>query len=99
MARLGRGGRVSWDVRVRISGYATLSKSFATKLEAQRWAFITEAAARGRTLAVSRDATLANLIDEYSPKARKSTKALLPAKWRKSWAVPSIIQRRKPRES
>jgi integrase len=70
-------GRVSWGVRVRIQGYATLSKSFPTKLEAHRWASLTEAAARGRTLAVCRDATLADLIDEFSPKARRSTRALL----------------------
>jgi integrase len=75
--RVGRAGRVTWGVRVRINGYATLSKSFPTKLEAQRWAALTEAAARGRTLAVSRDATLADLIDEYAPKAKKSTKPLL----------------------
>jgi hypothetical protein len=75
--RVRRGGGVSWGVRVRVNGYATLSKSFPTKLEAQRWASLTEAAARGRTLAVSRDATLADLIDEYSPKAKRSTRALL----------------------
>ena len=71
--RAGRNGRVPWGVRVRISGYATLSRSFATKLEAQRWASITEAAARGRTLAVCRDASLADLIDEYLSKAKPST--------------------------
>jgi hypothetical protein len=75
--RAGRNGRVTWGVRVRINGYATFSKSFPTKLEAQRWASLTEAAARGRTLAVSRDATLADLIDEFTPKAKKSTLALL----------------------
>ena len=81
--RVGRAGRVTWGVRVRINGYATLSKSFPTKLEAQRWAYLTEAAARGRTLAVSRDATLADLIDEYSPKARNSTRPMLRY-WRAS---------------
>jgi hypothetical protein len=64
--RLRRDGRVSWGVRVRVNGYGTLSKSFPTKLEAQRWASLTEAAARGRTLAVGRAATLADLIDEFS---------------------------------
>lgn len=75
--RARRDGRVSWGVRVRIQGYATLSKSFPTKLEAQRWASLTEAAARGRTLAVSRDATLADLIDEYLPRAKQSTRRLV----------------------
>lgn len=75
--RTRRNGRVSWGVRIRVAGYATLSKSFPTKLEAQRWAALNEAAARGRTLAVCRDATLADLIDECSPKAKASTAALL----------------------
>lgn len=76
--RVGSNGRrVTWGVRVRINGYGTLSKSFPTKLEAQRWAAVTEAAARGRTLAVSSGATLADMIDEYSPKARRSTQSLL----------------------
>jgi integrase len=75
--RVRRAGGVSWGVRIRVNGYATLSKSFPTKLEAQRWASLTEAAARGRTLAVCRSATLADLIDEYSPTAKRSTQALL----------------------
>lgn len=72
----GKGG-LSWRVRICVHGYGIICKSFPTKLEAQRWASFTEAAARGRTLAVSREATLADLIDEYSPKAKKSTNALL----------------------
>ena len=72
-----RSGGVSWQVRVRVKGYGTLSKSFPTKLEAQRWAALTEAAAKGRTLAISRDATLHDLIEEYKPKAKPSTARLL----------------------
>src|SRR5258708_3756329 len=79
--RIRRGGGVSWGLGVRGHGYRQLSHSLPTKLEAQRWASITEAAARGRTLAVGRAATLGDLIDEFSPKARKSTRALL-AHWR-----------------
>src|SRR4051812_22943721 len=79
--RARRGGGITWGGRARINGYCTLSTSFPTKLEAQRWASLTEAAARGRTLAVARAATVADLIDEYEPKARKSTRALL-AYWR-----------------
>lgn len=75
--RTRRNGRVSWGVRIRVIGYDTLSKSFPTKLEAQRWAALHEAAARGRTLAVSRDATLSDLIKEYSPRAKPSTARLL----------------------
>jgi hypothetical protein len=69
--RKGRDRGVSWGVRVRVNGYATLSKTLPATLEAQRWAALTEAAARGRTLALSRDATLADLIDEYTPRAQE----------------------------
>lgn len=75
--RVGQRGGVSWGVRIRVNGYATLSKSFPTKLEAQRWASLTEAAARGRTLSVCSNATLGDLIDEFSPRARASTRNLL----------------------
>lgn len=84
--RAGRNERITWGVRVRINGYATLSKNFPTKFEARCWASLTEAAARGRTLAVSRDATLADLIDEYTRKAKKSTLAFF-AIGASRWAI------------
>lgn len=70
-------GRVSWDVRVRVQGYPNLARSFRTKLEAERWASVTEAAAKGRTLAVSQSASLGDLLDEFEPRAKPSTKLLL----------------------
>lgn len=75
--RFRRNGGVSWGVRVRVNGYGTQTKSFATKLEAQQWASRIEAAAKGRTLAISRQATLADLMDEFEPRAHPSTRALL----------------------
>jgi integrase len=72
-----RDGGVSWHARVRVVGYNALSKTFRTKLEAQQWASLTEAAAKGRTLAVCREATLGALIDEFSPRAKPSTRRLL----------------------
>lgn len=75
--RLRRDGGVSWDVRVKVKGYGVLSKTFQTKLEAQRWASLTESAARGRTLSVVSGATLGDLIDEHRPRAKPSTARLL----------------------
>jgi integrase len=75
--RVGRNGRVTWGVRVRVNGYGTQSKSFVTKLEAHRWASRTEAAARGRTLAIAREASFADLLDEFEPHAKPSTLPLL----------------------
>ena len=75
-------GGVSWGVRVKVKGYGVLSKTFPTKLEALRWASVTEAAAKGRTLAVACGATLSDLLDQYEPRAKRSTQLLLRY-WRK----------------
>ena len=58
-----RGGSVSWDAQVRIVGYPTTCRSFRTQLEAVLWAGRIEAAAKGRTLVLSKKMTLAQLID------------------------------------
>ncbi len=75
--RFRRNGGVSWGVRVKVRGYGVLSKTFPTKLEAQRWASVTEAAAKGRTLAVACGASLGDLLDQYEPKAKRPTRLLL----------------------
>lgn len=72
-----RNGGVSWRVRVWVNGYGTLTKTFPTKLEAQQWGALTEAAAKGRTLAVSRQAKLSGLIEAFTPHAKPSTSKLL----------------------
>lgn len=75
--RFRRNGGVSWGVRVKVRGYGVLSKTFPTKLEALRWASVTEAAAKGRTLAVTSGASLGDLLDQYEPKAKRSARLLL----------------------
>lgn len=80
--RTRRDGGVSWGVRVKVKGYGVLSKTFPTRLEAHRWGAITEAAARGRTLAVASSASLSDLLDHYEPRAKPSTRRLL-GYWRK----------------
>lgn len=64
-------GGLSWDAMVRVRGYPTRCKSFRTKIEADAWAARTAAAAHGRTLALGRDLTLAQLIDEATPMMRR----------------------------
>jgi hypothetical protein len=70
---------VTWNARVRVMGHPTQSKNFKTKAEAKEWAAKTEATITGRTFAVSRDATLSDLIAEYLPKAKPATQPLLIA--------------------
>jgi hypothetical protein len=67
----------TYNVRVRVAGQPTRSKNFKTRAEAKEWGAKTEAAATGRTFAISRDATLGELIAEFSPRAKPSTRPLL----------------------
>lgn len=70
-------GGTSWDVMVRVRGYPPRGKTFRTRLEAETWAARTEAAAHGRTLVLGRDITLAQLIDEATPRLRRPVAAAL----------------------
>jgi integrase len=79
--RRNRDGSSSWDATVRIVGHPTACKSFPTKLEADLWASRIEAAAKGRTLALAREMTVAQLIDEGTPKLIKPVAAAF-AYWR-----------------
>ena len=63
LKRRNRDNNISWDAQVRIVGYTATCRSFRTKLEAELRAGRVEAAAKGRTLVLSREMTLANLID------------------------------------
>src|ERR1700675_1981270 len=92
-------GAISWDAMVRVRGYPTRCKAFRTRLEAQTWAARTEAAAHGRTLALGRDITLTQLIDEATPKLRRPVAAALRY-WRAELGdlrtrdvTPSVISR------
>jgi integrase len=79
--RRNRDGSTSWDAMIRIVGYPTTCRSFPTKLEAELWASRIEAGARGRTLALSRDTTLADLLDEVAPRLKSKSDAAM-AYWR-----------------
>ena len=65
--RRARDGSVNWQAQVRVQGYPLHCKTFRTKDEAESWASRLQAAAKGRTLAVSRGMTLMELIDEAVP--------------------------------
>jgi integrase len=67
----------AYEARVRVRGQPAQCRSFKTKAEAREWSVRTEAALTGRMYAVSRDATLRDLLAEYSPKAKPSTQPLL----------------------
>lgn len=86
MAHIGKrelkGGRVTWDVQVRVRGSPPQCKSFRTRTEADAWASLTEAAAHGRTLAIDKQLTLAHLLDEATPKLKRPVAAALHY-WRK----------------
>src|SRR2546428_13362071 len=72
-----KGGGVTWDVTVRVRAYPPRCKSFRTRHEAEAWSSRTEAAAHGRTLVLGRDITMAQLIDEATPKLRRPVAAAL----------------------
>ncbi|WP_152619834.1 hypothetical protein [Paramagnetospirillum magnetotacticum] len=40
--RVGTNGKVSWQARVRRKGFPDMFKTFRTKVEAQKWAAVTE---------------------------------------------------------
>ena len=68
-------GGLTWDATVRVRGYPTRCKSFRSRLEAEAWASRTEAAAHGRTLALGRDITMAQLVDAAIPLMRNPVHA------------------------
>ena len=90
-------GGLSWDTTVRVRGYPTRCMSFRTRFEAEAWSSRIEAAAHGRTLVLSRDITMAQLLDETTPKLRRPVAAALNY-WRSTLGrlrtrdvTPSII--------
>lgn len=88
--RRNRDGSASYDVTVRIVGFPTACKSFGTKLEAELWAGRIESAAKGRTLTLARDMTLAQLIDEATPKLDKPVAAAF-GYWREQLGTLRLI--------
>ena len=78
-------GSTSWDAMIRIVGHPTTCKAFPNKLEAELWSSRFESAARGRTLALSRDMTLTDLLDEVEPRLRSmSSSAAAFRYWREA---------------
>lgn len=73
--RRNRDGSVSWDVTVRRIGHPTTCKSFRTKLEAELWAGRIEARIAGRTLTLAREMTVAELVDEATPRIKNNDRA------------------------
>ena len=60
---------------MRVTRHPAICKFFPTKLEAEPWASRIEAAIRGRTLALARDMTVAQLTDEGTPRLVKPVSA------------------------
>lgn len=85
-----RDGSRSWDVTVRRTGHPTACSSFPTKLEAQLWAARLEARMAGRTLALSRETTFAELVDEALPQLRNPTAAAF-AYWREALGTLRLV--------
>jgi integrase len=85
-----RDGSISWDALVRIVGYPASCRSFRTKLEAELWAGQIEAAAKGRTLVLSRKMTLANLIAAARAKLKDPDSAALRY-WREQIGMLRLI--------
>ena len=75
--RRNRNGTTSYDATVRLVGFPTTCQAFPTKLEAELWASRIESAAHGRTLALSRDMTLGDLLDEVSPRLKGKSDAAI----------------------
>jgi integrase len=76
-------GSWSWDATVRRVGYPTACKSFPTKMEAEYWSARIEAAAAGRTLALTKGMTAAQMLDEVVPRLRNPV-ACVFAYWREA---------------
>jgi integrase len=79
--RRNRDGSTTWDVTVRRTGHPTACKSFPTKLEAELWSARLESRLAGRTMAIARDMTFADLLDEALPRLRHPVAAAF-AYWR-----------------
>jgi integrase len=97
--RRNRDGSRSWDVAVRRTGHPTACKTFRTKLEAELWAARLETRMAGRTSALARDMTFAELLDEGLPRLRNPVDAAF-AYWREALGTlrlcdltPSLIAR------
>jgi integrase len=88
--RRSKDGSISWLATIRVTGYPTTCKTFRTKGEASLWSTRIEAAAKGRTLAVSRGMTVAELIDEGTPKLRNPTTAAFEY-WREAIGTLRLI--------
>ncbi len=89
-SRRRRDGSRSWDVTVRRTGHPTACRTFRTKLEAQLWAARIESRMAGRTTAVSREMTFADLCDEALPMLRNPTKAAFDF-WRASLGTLRLV--------
>lgn len=85
-----RDGSRSWDVTVRRTGHPTACQSFPTKLEAELWAARLEARMAGRTTALARDMTFADLLDEALPRLRNPTAAAF-AYWREALGTLRLV--------
>jgi integrase len=81
--RRNRDGSRSWDATVRRTGHPTACKSFRTKLEAELWSARLETRMAGRTSALARDMTFAELLDEGLPRLRNPVDAAF-AYWREA---------------
>jgi integrase len=88
--RRARDGSVSWQAQVRVQGYPSHSRTFATKREAEAWASRLQSAAEGRTLAVARGMTVEQLIDEAVPRLRNPIAAAF-AYWREQIGTLRLI--------
>lgn len=78
-----RDGSRSWDASVRRTGHPTACKSFRTQLEAELWAARLEARLAGRTRALAKSMTFAELLDEALPRLRNPTASAF-AYWREA---------------
>ena len=73
--RVGKNGRQTYQVQVRVKGYPTQSKTFTLRKQAEQWARQTEAAideGRHFTKAEAKKHTLAEAIDRYINKVLPS---------------------------
>lgn len=88
--RRNRDGSTSWDVTVRRTGHPTACKTFKTKLEAELWSARLESRMAGRTTAVARDMTFAELLDEALPRLRNPVGAAFDY-WREALGTLRLV--------